>query len=253
MKCHSYNRCMTKHVYLSPHLDDAVFSCGGLIAKQAAAGEAVTILTVCAGDPPEDLLPELARALHMVWQTTGSPIAARRVEDMAASKRLGAGALHLEVFDAIYRLDKSGEPIYPTFDDVFGPLHPAECDLPQELARSLSSHCPAEARLYVPLAIGGHVDHRLTRLAAESLGRSLFFYRDMPYAFRGRLLPAELPEPSGVEYVINLDKAEIDAWNEAVLEYHSQISSFWDSDSAVREELQAYHDAVGGLKLIEKS
>ena len=158
---------MTEHVVLSPHLDDAVFSCGGLIARQAAAGERVTVLTVCAGDPPEGPLSDFARALHIVWQTDGSPIPIRREEDRSACRRLGAAAVHLEIPDAIYRLGASCEAFYPSHAEIFGPLHSAENDLLQELARSLASQCPANARVYLPQAIGGHVDHRLVPRADQ--------------------------------------------------------------------------------------
>jgi len=242
---------MRQHVYLSPHLDDAVFSCGGLIAKQIAAGESVTVLTVCAGDPPEGPLSDVARALHMVWHAAGSLVPARRDEDLVACKLLGAETIHLEIPDAIYRLDSSAEALYPSLFEVFGPLNTGESDLPQELGRSLSSRLTADASVYVPQAIGGHVDHRLTRLAAEGLGRSLIYYRDMPYASRDGVLPPEMAQPRGFEHVVALTEDEIDAWNAALLEYRSQISSYWANDLEVRKELQAYHDALGGIILIK--
>ena len=242
---------MKQHVYLSPHLDDAVFSCGGMIANQVAAGESVTVLTVCAGDPPEGPLSDVARALHMVWHAAGPPVPARREEDLAACKRLGAEAIHLGIPDAIYRLDSSADALYPSLFDVFGPLNAGESDLPQELGRSLSSRLTPDASVYVPQAIGGHVDHRLTRLAAEGLDRSLIYYRDMPYAFRDGVLPPDLAEPRDSEHTLALTEDEIDAWSAALLEYRSQISSYWAHDLEVRKELQAYHDAHGGIILIK--
>jgi LmbE family N-acetylglucosaminyl deacetylase len=242
---------MWQHVYLSPHLDDAVFSCGGLIARQIAAGESVTVITVCAGDPPQGPLSDFARALHMLWHAAGPPVPARREEDLAACKRLGAEAIHLEIPDAIYRLDSSTEALYPSLFEVFGPLNTGESDLPQELTRSLSALLTPDASVYVPQAIGGHVDHRLTRLAAEYLDRSLIYYRDMPYTFRDGVLPAELVEPPGKEHVLALTEDEIDAWSAALLEYRSQISSYWENDLEVRKELQAYHNAHGGIILIK--
>src|SRR4030042_1739567 len=75
---------MASHVYLAPHLDDAVFSCGGLIARQTANDEAVTVVTVCAGDTPVGELTPFAVELHRQWGGAGSPIAARRAEDRMA-------------------------------------------------------------------------------------------------------------------------------------------------------------------------
>lgn len=42
------------YLYISPHLDDAVLSVGGLIAAQLAAGDRVVIATVCTADPAID-------------------------------------------------------------------------------------------------------------------------------------------------------------------------------------------------------
>jgi LmbE family N-acetylglucosaminyl deacetylase len=242
---------MSRHVYLSPHLDDAVFSCGGLIAKQVAAGETVTVLTICAGDPPDGQLSDLARALHLSWNVDESPVRARRDEDLAACSRLGATPTHLDIPDAVYRSLPSSEPVYPSFDEVFGRLHPAESDLLEELKRSLANHVSTADAVYVPLGIGRHVDHQLARLAAESLARPLLYYRDMPYAFREGLPPDDLPEPEGTGLVIPLSEGELDAWSAAVLDYRSQISSFWAADEEVLVELSAYHDSHGGLPLIE--
>ncbi len=38
-----------KHIYLSPHYDDAALSCGGSIHKQATQQEPVAVITVFAG------------------------------------------------------------------------------------------------------------------------------------------------------------------------------------------------------------
>jgi hypothetical protein len=43
------------HLFLSPHMDDAVLSCGGLIYQLTQAGEAVTVISVMAGDVPPDV------------------------------------------------------------------------------------------------------------------------------------------------------------------------------------------------------
>jgi hypothetical protein len=88
-------------------------------------------------------------------------------------------------------------------------------------------------------------------MAAESIDRPLLYYRDMPYAFRDGLLPDDLPQPDGEDLLISLSLAEIDTWSKAVLDFRSQISSFWAAEEEVLEELVAYHNAFGGIPLIE--
>src|SRR6185295_1884137 len=107
-------------IYLSPHLDDAVFSCGGMIHRHIRAGGRVVVVTVCTGDPPPGLLSDFAESLHERWQAQAKAPAApaevvrqRRNEDLDALAALGAQAVHLDVPDCIYRLSPaSGRPLY---------------------------------------------------------------------------------------------------------------------------------------------
>jgi LmbE family N-acetylglucosaminyl deacetylase len=240
---------MALHIYLAPHLDDAVFSCGGLMARQAANDEGVTVVTVCAGDTPVGELTAFAVELHRRWGGAGSPIAARRAEDRMACGRLGASAVHLEVPDAVYRRSHI-EPLYPDEGSIFGSLHPADEALVARLAALLEEKCPPQARLYCPSVVGGHVDHRLTRVAAERLGRPLWYYQDMPYAARGGVIPADLPLPTGITVSIPLAEEEVQQWIDAISEYRSQLSTFWGDDHAVYGELSEMLGRTGGLRML---
>jgi LmbE family N-acetylglucosaminyl deacetylase len=240
---------MGSHIYLSPHLDDAVLSCGGLIARQAAGGESVLVVTVCAGDPGEAPLSELARALHERWGGSASPVGDRRSEDRVACGRLDASVLHLDIPDAIYRLDPTGGALYPTEEALTSPVSPSEADLIQRVAERLQAACPP-GRLYSPLAIGGHVDHRLTRAAAERLGRPLWYYRDFPYASRAASYPDDLPRPPAREAFLQLSAEEIQTWAAAVSEYRSQLSTFWPDEYSLYQEIRTFHDEASGVVLL---
>ncbi len=241
---------MGPRVYLSPHLDDAVFSCGGLIARQVAGDEPVTVLTLCAGDPPTGPLSTFAQALHARWHGAGLPVAARRAEDRMACGRLGASVLHLDISDAVYRRGPDGAILYPDEAAIFGPLRAADLATLDRAAARLGEVCRSAVRLYCPAAVGGHVDHRLTRLAAEQLGLKLWYYQDLPYAARGGRVPADLPLPAGTEAVVMLADEEIQAWAAAVGEYRSQLSTFWPDAQAVYPELIGFHTRAGGLPLL---
>ena len=67
-------------IYLSPHFDDAVLSCGGLIWEQVRRGERVEIWTVCAGAIPPGPLSPFAAELHARWGTGMASVEARRAE-----------------------------------------------------------------------------------------------------------------------------------------------------------------------------
>src|SRR5574339_421507 len=113
------------HLFLSPHLDDAVLSCGGLIDQLVKRGERVLVRTFMAGDPP-DPLPDtpVIRDLHARWAVGDNPVIARRREDREAVERLGAEAEYMDMRDCPYRLGKDGKALYPTNDDLFLDIHP---------------------------------------------------------------------------------------------------------------------------------
>jgi LmbE family N-acetylglucosaminyl deacetylase len=164
-------------VCISPHPDDAVLSCGGILARQVAQGRSALVVTVCAGDPPppEELTP-FARTLHQEWGNPLNPMAHRRAEDTQALAVLGCASQTWTYHDAIYR-----HPAYDSEDAIFG--QPAdEATLEDEL-RNRCAELPARLWLF-PLAVGRHVDHQLLFRVGWQLhaaGRPVAFYEDLPY------------------------------------------------------------------------
>lgn len=244
---------MAAHLYLSPHLDDAVFSCGGLMAMQDARGEPISVLTVFAGDPPDYRISPLAAELHARWGKAGPPIAMRRTEDRLACARLGASVVHLEYPDAIYRADEAGRPLYTSEEDLFGNPDSSEAGLLEKLVESLIELGSQQATIYCPLGYGGHVDHRIARLAAEKTGEPLYYYADFPYAARGRTVPPELGEPSGSWRMIPVGEEAIEAWVNAITEYQTQLSTFWEDEDSLYQEVRDFHDAFGGIRIMHPS
>ena len=97
-------------IYLSPHLDDAVLSCGGLIWEQTHRGIPVEIWTINAGDPPPGPVSDFISVTHFLWGT-GTPqetVDLRRMEDKNAASIVGAQARHLTNVDALYRRSDAG-------------------------------------------------------------------------------------------------------------------------------------------------
>jgi len=242
---------MVAHLYLSPHLDDAVFSCGGLLAMQDGRGEPVSILTAFAGDPPDWRITPFAAELHARWGKPGPPIAVRRAEDRLAAGRLSAAVVHLDLPEAIYRKGDDDRPLYPDRDSIFGPPDVEDAGTLNRLTEALAALDLENARLYCPLGVGGHVDHRLLRLAAESLHRPLAYYREFPYATRGEAVPEDLGTPSGTWRVQPLTEEAVQAWGDAVLEYGTQLSTFWSDEEQLFDELRDFVDARGGIELLE--
>ncbi len=251
------------HVYLSPHLDDVVLSCGGMMHRQAQVGERVVVVTVCAGDPPSGPLSEFAAELHARWAEDVTPppspahaVAKRRAEDLAALDRLGAQAIHFTVPDCIYRTDPATHRhLYSTEKALFGELHPSEHALVRRTAQRLSDVLRGLPRhhLYAPLTLGHHVDHLLTRQLAETAGGAYAYYEDYPYVAReerARLAEAPVTRTSVGRTmtleVIPLAEADLQAKLNAIAAYVSQISSFWRDQAAMETAVSEFIAQVGG-------
>lgn len=241
-------------LYLSPHLDDAALSCGGQIYQQTGGGRSVLVATVMAGEPRTDTRSTLADYLHHNWGVTAeTAVARRRVEDETACDRLGADTLHWSVPDCIYRVHpETGEPLYTSEDALFGNVDDAEGYLIQEIVEEMGD-LPAAARILVPLGAGHHVDHQLTRKAAECyFGREkLIYYEDYPYAQRNPdTLDALLEvEAAWQSEVIPLTEAALQARLEAILAYDSQINVLFNDPQTLADTLKAYVEAVGGERV----
>ncbi|VVE61948.1 hypothetical protein PCA31118_00848 [Pandoraea captiosa] len=82
---------------ISPHLDDAVFSCGRLLAAAPGA----IVVTVFAGIPPDDVAaPPWDEAAG--FASANAAMQARRAEDLAALGMLGAEPIWLPFLDRQY-------------------------------------------------------------------------------------------------------------------------------------------------------
>ena len=238
---------MERRIYISPHLDDAVLSCGGVIYHQTSCGDTVTVVTVCGGSPRKSYTSDYIDQLHRRWGTGVSAIEVRRDEDERACALLGARAVHLDIPDAIYRTSESGEHFYPSDEAIFGEIHPSDGDLINEVGQMLEQECANASSIYVPTGFGGHVDHQLTRKAVDRLEKDHWLYREFPYAIRAGKVPSNLNVPDGEEILVHLNRDEISLWAEAVREYRSQISTFWSDPELVEEELKNAHDLWGGI------
>jgi len=241
---------MAHRAYISPHLDDAVFSCGGLIARQTARGDEVVVVTVCAGDPPVGELTPFAYELHRRWGGEGSPMGLRRAEDLVACGRVGASVVHLALPDAIYRRSTQGEALYPDSASLFAKPSPVESARIDEAAGALERAVPQESEVYLPLGIGGHVDHLLTRHAAERLIRPRWYYREVPYALRPAAVGTQAAPEGATEASVALAEAEIEIWAAAAGEYHSQLPTFWPDYESLEADLRSFHDRFGGIPLL---
>ncbi len=252
---------MIRHVFLSPHLDDVVLSCGGTLAylKQQKDVEA-KVITIFAGIPGDGLpLSPFANTLHQRWGTAQRAYRVRREEDKAALAYVNLAPHWLPFLDCIYRGEpEHGRWYYTSERDLFGAVHPAEATmLPLQIANAIEQAISSVARvkgtiLYAPLTIGNHVDHQLVFSAATHLlerGYSLRFYEDYPYiqyfpatlASTQRAREAQLT-PGGRWQAtrIRLLEDHLESKLSAIAAYRSQLDILFGGEAAMIEQVTAF-------------
>ena len=228
-------------IYLSPHFDDVALSCGSLVWQQVQAGDTVDIWTVCAGAPdPSQPISPFAQSLHERWGTGPASVAARRAEDIASCHVLGVAYRHLSVYDCIYRGDGAGHYYYASEESLNGPLHPDEAAQAAQITQLNLAALPPDLNLVCPLGLGNHVDHQLTRLAAEQSGRGLYYYADFPYVLRQPDQLQNLAQAGWQPACTPLSLPALTAWQDCVAAHASQISTFWADEAAMRSAIAAY-------------
>ena len=239
-----------RYVYLSPHLDDAVLSAGGLIFEQTQSGIPVEIWTIMCGFPPEDDISPLAQDLHTQWgfSSAKEAVEKRRAEDVNAAAIIGAKAVHFDFLDCLYRRSKNGDWLYA--ENIFDPPHADEADLPVEIASVIVLRLQPDDVLVCQLAIGNHIDHVTVRKAAELLKRPLIYDADIPYLLNH---PDELgPKTAGMkEKAYSISEAGLKSWQEAIAAYKSQMAVLFESPELMREKILAYWSEHQGIRFWE--
>jgi LmbE family N-acetylglucosaminyl deacetylase len=239
-------------LYLSPHLDDAILSCGGQIFQIGQAGGSVLIVSIMAGDAPAGGLSDFAQSLHDRWELASNASAIRREEDRAACQILGADYYHLDLLDCIYRQDPaSGVALYDSEDSLFGALHPAEEALAGTLADTLAQ-LPDSEHVFAPLTAGHHVDHQFTRLAAEiwKQNSTLIYYEEYPYALSDNAMPVGVDDEAAWRaLIVALTGEALAARIEAITCYRSQLSTFFRDHDDLTRSVSNYVQEVGGERL----
>ena len=205
-------RLATPLLAVSPHLDDAVMSCGWVLARHPGS----VVATVFAGRPRAGSEPT-AWDRESGFGAGDDVIGCRRAEDRAALRELSAEPVWLDVRDTQYR------------DRCHSTRGPDEID---EIADAIVALIDAygAATVLVPLGLF-HDDHRDTRraclLAKERCDRpSWLLYADSPY----RELPGETDgaldalRDSGIEpHVAARVPVDHDRKQRAIACYRSQL------------------------------
>jgi LmbE family N-acetylglucosaminyl deacetylase len=212
---------VSRIVAISPHLGDAVFSCGATLARHAAQGHDVVLVSVFTHSGPE---------------AEADDAALRRAEDERAAAILGlGGAVHLGLEDAPQRGYGSGL-------DLFDGLRPGD-DAPKVasamLAVALSKLAPD--LVLAPIGLAGHVDHDVVAQALDELGLPRLRWVDLPYALRRT--PGA---PLGAGDTVIVAVAEhLEAKLDACASYGTRVAADFAGPGEMRTRLARYAEDEG--------
>lgn len=147
-------------VIISPHLDDAVFSCAALIAKHQTR-----IITICAGLPAE-VSPPGDFDTMAGFRTGADALRQRRVEDIQAAAVLGCEMVHAGCVEDQYdRTPGHADRVRRAVHDAMEGVHTGDIALG-------------------PLGLR-HPDHKFVATAfrecIEEIGCSAWLYEELPY------------------------------------------------------------------------
>lgn len=210
-------------IFISPHLDDAVLSCGGLIDRLSKSLP-VEIWTIFCGRP---LLPRTSRFAKWLLRTCKAKNASelirlRKEEDKLASRTVHASQKHFPFLDCAFRVDRILRPLYE--NTCFVEPDRRDRDLVRLISKKLARHLKENDVVFCPLAIGNHVDHRITQEAVDRVSPDwLYFYEDVPYIMKNENKSSgDMPNLHKIE--TRLQSSSINSWRQAVCNYKSQLS-----------------------------
>lgn len=198
--------------FVSPHLDDAALSCGGLISYLAEKTE-VTVISVFTETSPSPHTLSARMYLRQCQNTDAEQLFERRKsEDKQILNSSGVTIKHLNFVDALWRKKKEVNflgkllgnivpeilHVYPTyrFHAISGRISSCDIELAEEIKKALLSVVDDKQKFVVfcPAAVGNHVDHMITKKCCQEVFEKSVLWSDFPYGKENKLTPEEFNE-----------------------------------------------------------
>lgn len=165
----------------SPHPDDAVLACGGSMIKHLIKNENLQLYIINVFSKENySILPYLQKNEVMAENVI-------QQEEKTIEKALRCQTINLGFLDALLREYKSVKEIF--YRKSVDYEYSIERNLISDVVKSVKNIINDKQLTYVllPLAIGGHIDHLLTKesilnIYSDELDCKFYFYEDQPYA-----------------------------------------------------------------------
>lgn len=187
--------------FVSPHLDDAAFSAGGLISYLAKRTKVVVITAFTSAGRDKHSLSALSYVRQCGYKKNeiNRFFSARRKEDKEVFSALGVESIHLGFFDALWR-KKSNLNLIEKFSTLFvnefryiypthrlhiskGKIYKEDEENLRKLENKLKEIIGEgdNSVVFCPLGLGKHVDHIVVREACTNSFPNIIYWEDSPY------------------------------------------------------------------------
>ena len=234
-------------LFLSPHLDDIAFSCGGTLLRLTDDPRwRVTLCTIFTASVPDPQGFALRCQTDKGIDPQTDYLALRRAEDTAyAAFARVPDTRHWSYREAPHRGYESPADLFAGIRDEDA-LCPSLADALTRLDDELHPDV-----VFAPQGLGNHVDHLQTIRATPAVWpiERMIWYRDTPYAIREPdarpagllrleedLFPCRVPLPPAI----------LERKIAGCALYASQISFQFGGPAALREKLTAFHEREAG-------
>lgn len=239
---------MKRYLFVSPHLDDAVLSCGVYIHKLVKSQNKVEIVTIFSGSKDSAHLSYLAKKFNKRCHLAGNAMMLRRQEDKRACKKSKITPIYLNLLECLYRDNVDGTPKYSNHKDIFRSDLSKEVDTIQLVISSLKKglNLSKYDEIYIPLGIGRHIDHLIARLAIEKMllphnMMKIKYYEDIPYVChnRDKKWKSELTNNLS-SYTYSFCKRDFRFYLKTLALYKSQKKVLWYTKRIKMTQLNRY-------------
>lgn len=232
---------MKTALFVSPHLDDAAFSCGGALIELRRSSWRTILCTVFTRSVLNPAGFALACQTDKGLSAEIDYMKLRRAEDLEFARIADTSeTLHLNFLEAPHRGYNSAAELFAgikTGDHIWQ-------DLALEFEKIVAERKPD--LIFAPQGIGNHVDHLQTikALTANRFAAPIAWYRDTPYVIRNpNAQPSDLLPASLKVQTVAISAGALEQKIAGCAAYQTQINFQFGGAQKLAESLREFHRA----------
>jgi LmbE family N-acetylglucosaminyl deacetylase len=252
MKNTSFQKLIKKHdnfIFVSPHLDDAVFSAGGLMDYLHKKNKNIKVINVFTKAGTKPYTFSVKKFLKLCGYDSAVELFKDRIkEDKLVLKKVGAKIVNLGFTDALWRKKGNNSPIaeldyiYPIFKLTIarGFISRHDDKMVSKIKTDLIKNIKPNKNviIFCPAGIGRHTDHLIVRNAVSELFKNVVYWQDYPYIKSSEIDRDFVKMHKLKKVVFTFNKA---AKNRLVNLYKSQVNAIFGKEKEIVSIKEKYY------------